>query len=429
MTVRYRDAAGEVFLEETRQASRIVGFDRDAPLVVADSVDVEFRWRSASEGGRARLGIAGLADFLVAVDGTPVVSGELRTGPDDDHAAAVLYPPTTVVEVPVSGGDVLVVVTFHPIQGAIPDALSLGVGLAPTERDADELIAEAAAAASAAEVAVVVVSTSSEVESEGFDRSSLSLPGRQDDLVRAVAAANPRTVVVVNAGAPVLLPWREEVPAILAMWFPGQEFGHALAGILSGEEEPGGRLPVTWPDDEASVPVAETRPVQGVLAYDEGIHVGSRAWLRAGAAPAFPFGHGLGYTTWRVDAAHAPATVSPDRPTPVSVRLTNSGQRAGKTVVQIYLERVSPSSVDRPVRWLGGFAAVSAQSGGTAEVEIAVAPRAFGHWDGGWRLEPGEYALRVGFSVTDLVTSVAVSVPSLELADEASVSATGGVTR
>ena len=186
---------------------------------------------------------------------------------------------------------------------------------------------------------------------------------------------------------------------------------------------------MTWPDDEASVPVAETRPVHGVLAYDEGIHVGSRAWLRAGKTPAFPFGHGLGYTTWRVDAAHAPSIVSRDRPTPVSVRLTNSGRRAGKAVVQIYVERVSPSLADRPVRWLGGYATVSAQSGETADIEIALAPRAFQHWDGGWRMEPGEYALRVGFSVTDLVASAAVSVPSLDAEDEASVSATAGAAR
>ena len=429
MTVRYRDAANEVFLEETRRASRLVGFDRDSPLVVADSIEIEFRWRRLSQDGPVRLGVAGLADFSVAVDGTRVAAGELRTGPEDDHAAAVLHPPTTVVDIPVSGETVVVAVTFHPVQGAIPDALSLGVGLPPTLRDADELIAEAAAAAAAAEVAVVVVSTSDEVESEGFDRTSLSLPGRQDDLVRAVAAANPRTVVVVNAGAPVLLPWRDEVPAILAVWFPGQEFGHALAGILSGEEEPGGRLPVTWPDGEASVPVAETRPVQGVLEYDEGIHVGSRAWLRAGATPAFPFGYGLGYTTWRMDAAHAPAIISPGRPTPVSVRLSNSGRRAGKAVVQVYLERVSPSTVDRPVRWLGGYATVSAQPGETAEVEIAVAPRAFEYWDGGWHLEPGEYVLRVGFSVIDLVAPIAVSVPSLEAEGEASVSVRAGAAR
>ncbi|WP_442574542.1 beta-glucosidase family protein [Microbacterium sp. F51-2R] len=429
MTVRYRDAAGRVFLEEKRRASRIVGFDTDSPLVVADSVELEFRWRPRSEGGRARLGIAGLADFSIAVDGKVVADGELRTGPDDDHAAAVLHPPATVVEFPVADDDVSVAVRLHPVPGAIPDALSLGVGLPPTVRDADELIAEAVAAATTAEVAVVVVSTSSEVESEGFDRSSLSLPGRQDELVRAVAAANPRTVVVVNSGAPVLLPWRHEVPAIVATWFPGQEFGHALAGILSGDDEPGGRLPVTWPDDEATVPVAETRPVEGVLAYDEGIHVGSRAWLRAGAAPAYPFGHGLGYTAWTVDAVHAPETPSPDRPTPVSVRLTNSGRRAGKTVVQVYLERVSPSTVDRPVRWLGGFAVASAEAGEAAEVHVAVAPRAFEHWDGEWRREPGEYALRVGFSVTDLVASIAISVPAIDAGSEASFSVVAGAAQ
>ena len=142
-----------------------------------------------------------------------------------------------------------------------------------------------------------MVGTTEEVESEGFDRESLALPGRQDELVRRVVAANPRTVVVVNAGAPVLLPWADEVPAVLLTWFPGQEFGHALADVLLGDAEPGGRLPTTWPADDRRAAVRAT-PVDGTLAYDEGIFVGYRAYERDGRTPLYPFGHGLGYTTW-----------------------------------------------------------------------------------------------------------------------------------
>ena len=147
------------------------------------------------------------------------------------------------------------------------------------------------------DVALVVVGTNEEVESEGFDRTSLALPGRQDELVSAVAAANPRTIVVVNSGAPVLLPWADEVAAVLVSWFPGQEFGNAVAEVLTGFVEPGGRLPMTWPSSEEELP--SVTPVNGELPYDEGLLIGYRWYLATGRTPLFPFGHGLGYTTWR----------------------------------------------------------------------------------------------------------------------------------
>ena len=175
----------------------------------------------------------------------------------------------------------------------------------------DSLIREAAELAAGRDVAIVVVSTSPEVESEGFDRTSLRLPGRQDDLVRAVARANANTIVIVNTGAPVVLPWRDEVSAILAVWFPGQEFGHALADVLSGDVEPGGRLPVSWPGSEADVPVSVVTPVDGRLDYAERIHIGYRAWLREQTAPAFAFGHGLGFTTYTIESVTAPSTARP----------------------------------------------------------------------------------------------------------------------
>ena len=125
----------------------------------------------------------------------------------------------------------------------------------------------------------MVVGTSEDVESEGFDRTSLALPGRQDELVRAVAAANPRTVVVVNAGSPVELPWRDEVSAVLVSWFPGMEFGNALADVLLGAVEPGGRLPTTWPAALADAPVLEVTPTDGRLEYTEGLDIGHRAYV------------------------------------------------------------------------------------------------------------------------------------------------------
>ena len=262
----------------------------------------------------------------------------------------------------------------------------------PPRRPDDEELEHAVALAAAADVAVVVVGTTEEVESEGFDRDSLALPGRQDELVRRVAAANPRTVVVVNAGAPVLLPWAGEVAAVLLAWFPGQEFGNALADVLLGAAEPGGRLPTTWPESEDGLPSA--RPVDGVLTYEEGLLVGHRS----GRAGLFPFGHGLGYTEWEyLEAAPASETA-------VRVRLRNAGARRGREVVQLYASR-SDGAVERPLRWLAGFAAVEADPGEEVSVDVDVPRRTLAHWDAGahaFVVEPGTFAIAAGRSSADL---------------------------
>jgi beta-glucosidase len=210
-------------------------------------------------------------------------------------------------------------------------------------------------------------------------------------------------VVVVNAGAPVTMPWRDDVAAVLLAWFPGQEFGSALADVLFGGVEPGGRLPTTWPATEEDAPVLSTRPVGGHLDYAEGLHIGYRAWLRAGTSPAYPFGHGLGYTTWRYEAVEAPATARAGHEVNLRVRIRTTGRRRGKEVVQAYLSRPE-STVERPRLWLAGFAVVRADPGETAVAEIRLAARVFQHWstaEHGWRTEPGAFALTVGRSVAD----------------------------
>jgi len=265
------------------------------------------------------------------------------------------------------------------------------------------------AAAEAADVVVLVLGTNSAVESEGFDRSSLALPGSQDDLAARVLAANPRTIVVVNAGSPVTMPWRADAAAILLAWFGGQEFGHSLGDLLSGASEPGGRLPTSWPGAEEDVPVLDVTPVDGVVRYDEGIHIGYRAWLRAGVEPAFVFGAGLGYTSWSLDVLEVTPTVAAGGELGVRVALTNTGERPGKQVVQVYASRAE-SGIDRPVRWLVGFAAVTAEAGESVPVEVAVPARALAHWGDGWQYEPGEFTISVGTSVAELPLAATVTL-------------------
>jgi beta-glucosidase len=342
--------------------------------------------------------VNGFGVFRLTVDGRTVFDGPVFP-PAADPGSAFLSPAEERVTVQlVAGEPVDVVLTQQVVSEALTAFVSFTLGHQPPGPGPDELLAEAVTAAAAADVAVVVVGTTEEVESEGFDRATLALPGRQDELVARVAAANPRTVVVVNSGSPVELPWAADVAAILLTWFPGQEAGHALADVLFGVAEPGGRLPTTWPGRASDCPVLSVTPVDGVLAYDEGVFVGYRGWQRSEVAPLFPFGHGLGYTTW----AYESLTVEPAAGGlgTAAVTIRNTGARTGREVVQVYLGPVEPDP-GRPARWLAGFAGVSASPGETATVRVPLPERAAQIWDGGWQTVSGRYLVEAGRSVED----------------------------
>jgi beta-glucosidase len=396
----FRDADGGVVHDENRRTADLARLG-STRLGATATIEVSTRY-VPRETGPAWLGVAGAGHAVLVLDGQTLVETTL-VHDGQEFGGGLVAPPSASAPVTLTAGvPVDLVVRLELPERERPDsAVTLTLGLDLGRGDPEAKIAAAVSAARAADVAVVVVGTSAEVESEGFDRTTLALPGRQDDLVRAVAAANPRTVVVVNAGAPVLLPWREDVAAVLLTWFGGQEYGHALADVLLGVVEPGGRLPTTWPHAEEDVPVLATTPVDGVLRYDEGVHVGYRAWLRSGGVPAYPFGHGLGYTTWRLSSLRAPGDVAPGAGFEVSVRATNTGARAGKHVVQVYLSGPD-DGVERPARWLAGFAVVHAEPGETASAVVHVGARSLARWDGAWRTDPGTFTVHAGSHVADL---------------------------
>ncbi|MBD0324158.1 MAG: glycoside hydrolase family 3 C-terminal domain-containing protein, partial [Aldersonia sp.] len=351
---------------------------------------------------RVRLGVSTTGATRLYADGRVLVDEQLGD-PSQPFAAGVSSADLRV------HGPVDVVVR----QELDPRTMSFGLmmialGTQPADTDIDSLIDEAAAVAAESDVAVVVVGTTAQTESEGSDRTTLALPGARDALVRAVAGANPRTVVVVNSGAPVLMPWRDDVAALLLTWFGGQEYGHALADVLLGRHEPGGRLPTTWPAEESDVPVLSTTPTDGVMQYREGIHIGYRAWLKSAVPPAYWFGYGLGYTTWALSDLRVSAP-RPDGAVDLTVAVHNTGSRAGKQVVQVYLSR-SDSAVDRPVRWLAGFATATAEAGETHHSAVMVPARAFAHWDDGWQTEAGTFTLHVGTSVVDLPLNAEITI-------------------
>lgn len=396
MLVRFLDADGAELYREDRLATALVYLGGDAPVAAATTVELTVTW-TPSESGQVGLGFAAVGTGRIIIDGE--LRREATTELDGtDPGAAVLFPPSGTTPLTVTAGvpvDVRIEFDVASSGTGLGGVLGITVGVEPVDDDPDALIAAAAACAAAAEVAIVMVGTNSQVESEGFDRSDLALPGRQDDLVRAVAATGTPTVVVVNSGSPVLLPWRDDVAAVLVPYFGGQETGSALADVLLGVAEPGGHLPTTWPSRQEDVPVLDVTPADGKLRYEEGIHIGYRAWLKSGAEPAYPFGFGLGYTTWRLSDLR----VAPEE---VTLSVTNEGTRAGKQVVQVYLSRPK-STVDRPVRWLAGHSVVRAQAGETVTVTIPVPRRAFADWQpDGWHYEPGEFTVLAGTSATDL---------------------------
>ncbi|WZO34252.1 glycoside hydrolase family 3 C-terminal domain-containing protein [Microbacterium sp. LWS13-1.2] len=403
--VTFFDADGAELSSEDRLSTELVWFGGEAALVGASTLEIRTAY-SPEVSGDLLFGFSGANPGKIFVDGVLVLE-DSPTLEGTDHGAAITSPPSATVPITVSPGTPIELRAEFaiPTEGALVGTLSVTVGIAPDHADPDGLIARAVASATDADVAIVVVGTNARVESEGHDRESLDLPGRQDDLVRAVAAANTRTIVIVNAGSPVTLPWADEVSAILHGYFGGQQFGAALADILLGEAEPGGRLPTTWPAALADAPVTNVVPDNGVLAYTEGLQLGYRAWLKADVQPAFPFGHGLGYTSWTWGAASRVEDA-------VEVLLANTGKRPGKQVVQVYAERAD-SAVERPVRWLVGFASVRAAAGETIAATIQIDPRRLSHWTpGGWSLEPGTYTLRAGTCVQDLPLALDWEVPS-----------------
>lgn len=404
LRVSFLDSSGAELFTEDRRSTALVWFGGDAPVKESSAVRLHTIY-TPDETGTVRLGAATVGKTRLYVNDVLVHEGNIEVE-GKDIAESFLAPPSSTTEIAVEAGvplDVRVDLDTAERSGPLDNALSVTLGTEPADADPEMLITEAAKAARKADVAVVVVGTNARVESEGYDRTTLDLPGLQDRLVHAVAAANPRTIVIVNAGSPVIMPWRHEVAAILIGYFGGQEFGNALTDILTGTVEPGGRLPTTWPATQGSVPVLNTTPdADGKLRYDEGIHIGYRAWLKTGATPAYEFGYGLGYTTWTLDTVDGPdGPLTPGEAIPVSVTLTNKGERSGKQVIQVYAEK-KDSAVERPVRWLIASTPVWAQPGETVTATLEVPTRHLAYWDNGWTYEPGEYSLRIGTSVSEL---------------------------
>jgi len=282
-------------------------------------------------------------------------------------------------------------------------------------RRADQpMYADAIAAAKSSDVAIVCVSTMG-TEGEGNDRPSMELPNDQAALIRAVAAVNRRTIVILNNGTPVnMTDWLKTVPAVIEAWFPGQEGGAAIARILLGAVNPSGKLPDTWAANRSDYPDFANFPgANHVENYAEDIYVGYRHFDKANVQPLFPFGYGLSYTTFKYkNLSLSSATLAPDGSITARVDVTNTGKRAGEEVAQLYVHDPKPV-IDRPVRELKAFAKIALQPGETKTVEFKIKPRDLAYFDmpgHQWKANAGDYEIEIGASSRDIRLKKAVSL-------------------
>lgn len=317
---------------------------------------------------RMRVGVIGPGQWTVTAPGHHEA---FTVTPHDGPGGGLHRPKSHVSSVTLESGARITATTGPHFEMRI-----IGLVVTPAARPAAAAIREAVTAAASADTAIVVVGNTQEQETEGQDKKTLALPGDQDALVAAVAAVAKRTVVVVNAATPVLMPWLNSVDAVLFAGLPGQEAGDAVAAALTGEIEPSGRLVTTFPDRDGEGPAWETMPTDGRLEYAEGPRVGYRGWHQDGAQPLFWFGHGLGYTAWDYTSAHI-TDQDGTGVKAVSVALTNTGQHAGRETVQVYR---APADENQPARLIG-WAQVSLNPGQSTTVQVECDLRTQRIWD------------------------------------------------
>jgi beta-glucosidase len=386
------------------------------------------------ESGLFELALAQSGQARVLVDGKVVLDGVENPPPPGGSdffgfASQELAAPVELV----AGSPVEVSVEY-----ARRDATLAGIRVGFRTVDTEGLLDTAVETAGGADVAVVFVGTTREWETEGRDRTTLALPGRQEELVRRVAAANPRTAVVINAGAPVDLSWSDQVAAVLQCWFGGEEMAPAVADILTGVAEPGGRLPTTIPQRLEHSPSHDNFPGEnGELRYGEGVFMGYRGFEHRCITPRYAFGHGLGYTNFELGPpVLSSETFSPGDELTVSVEVRNVGPRPGSEVVQCYVAPRAPR-LARPPKELRAFARVHLEPGRSEVVELRLDDRSFAYWDPGqgdwgavagrftqispqlveqerrspgWQVDAGSYDVLIGRSSADVTGRARVEV-------------------
>jgi beta-glucosidase len=388
-----RGLAGEPVFTETLDALELVWNKDRMPGIEIDNFSARLNGTfTVPENGTYELGMASAGTSRLAIDGVVVIDiqegtpqGRVRSGTlaielasDQPHTLGIEY-----VAEPGSRWQ-------HLHVGCMPQIPA-------------DSVERAAVLAAQSDVAIIFAGLTEEWESEGFDRPDMALPGRQAELIERVAAANPKTIVVLNAGSPVDMPWLGQVSGLLQAWYLGQETGNAIADVLFGEVNPSGKLPTTFPKRLQDNPAYINYPGEnGKVLYGEGLFVGYRYYDKKEVEPLFPFGYGLSYTTF--EYADLRLVERGDGTVEASFQVENTGAWAGQEIAQVYVRDIE-SRLVRPDKELKAFAKVSLAPGESKQVTLDLDRDALSYYDpagDGWVAEPGTFEVLVGSSSRDI---------------------------
>ncbi len=364
-----------------------------------------------AESGTYTLGLVSVGLSRLFIDGREIIDNwtHQTRGTEYFSLGSTEVQATMAIE---AGREYLFMLEFSKGDDVPLGAVRVGCQL-PLPTDSIE---RAASLAADCDVAVVCVGFGGDWQSEGFDRSELGLPGEQDALIKRVAAANPRTVVVLNTGSPISMPWLDQVAAVVQAWYPGQECGNAIADVLFGDVNPSGKLAQTFPVRLEDTPTFLDFPGEnGKIYYSEGLFVGYRSYEKKKLAPLFPFGFGLSYTSFNYSSLQLSAQrIEPGENLQVSLAITNTGKRAGKEIVQLYI-RDKQANLLRPEKELKAFTKLDLEPGEQKTATLAIAREALAYYDDNtneWVAEAGEFELLVGASSQDIRAAATFTLTS-----------------
>ncbi len=433
---RQDDFGGDVVHTMTNDTGAVIWFG-STPRRVGPS----FSFRACAdliveEAGRYTISLVQTDPARLLVDGTVVLDGFSQPSPPGHEFFGLAREELTWTADLAPDRPLRIEVQSTVLAPALVTGAKVGIRPSPPADGIDRAVL----AASHADAVVIVVGTDADWESEGFDRASLQLPGAQDELVERVLSVAPHAIVVLNVGAPVAVPWSAQAGALVQCWFGGQEMADALTDVLLGDVDPGGRLPTTMPFTLTDNPCWGTMgPEGGRVRYAESILVGYRWYESRGIPVAFPFGHGLSYTTFDIGAPElSTTTMEPGGSINIRVPVTNTGNRAGTEVIQVYVAPIDARAF-RPPKELKGFAKAELAPGESTTVEVRLDSRAFARWadpdpafktlaaqlardvfwarrpggieEPGWTMDPGRYEIHIGRSSAEISHVIEVQVP------------------
>jgi len=398
------DLEGVVVFREHKAEGELMWFGDVAPGVNFNSFSARISTRfTPTESGEHQWGLVSAGLSRLFVNGQLVVNNWDAWQPGDNYFGAGSAEVIGVMNLEAGTGyDIVIEYACEQASSLGIRALRAGVML-PL---GDDAIERAVTLAAASDVALLFVGLNGEWDTEGQDRPHMDLVGRQNELVERVAAANGKTVVVLQSGGPITMPWLDRVAGVMQAWYGGQECGNAIADVLFGAVNPAGKLPQTFPHRLEDNPAFINYPGEnGKVRYGEGIFVGYRYYDKKHIVPLFPFGFGLSYTTFAYRNLQLSAdTIAPDDQLTVTVDVTNTGERAGQEIVQLYVRDLAPS-LSRPEKELKSFAKVELAPGETKTVALTLDRKALAYWDDrqqAWVAEAGEFEALVGSSAQDI---------------------------